>query len=307
MKKETKIKTYSDCYLYNKYPIYNKILFDGVMSDSIDKGVDNFDEVVYEIKRTRISSGLVDVLKSPKTVLITPSKPMPKPFVAFVAKDPRDKNKVRKLFIDATNCIINNGDGYKVNDGRLVSHLINGYYAMYYSTYGNKSTMFNVDQAKCFVALFTHIIDFIGKISVIDNARDKCTYLAARYFLEGIAGVAEERSREIARTIAGISEAKESMYVYIEDNSDECFTDLREFIRCIKNQFKIDKLTVDIVVEKWMYLYGPGTVFALEYLPALSAMITDAYVGSYINNQKTIEKICGKSMVALAKSMISRI
>ena len=302
-------KTYNDCYLYNKYPVYNKTLFDGIMSQNfIDKGIENFKEIVYEVKRTRVSSGLVNVLQSPKTILIMPDKPMPKPFVTFVAKDPRSKNE-RHLFIDCSNCIVKTGDGYRVNDGRLVSHLINGYFTMKYTVMGNGFMNSNMlkSGAICFATLFTHIVDYVGKISVIDNARDKCTYLAARYFLEGIAQISEERSRELARSIVGFSEAKESTYAFMTSKEAENFTDLRQFIHLIKDQFKIDKLTVDVMVEKWMYLFGPGTVFALEYLPALFAMITDAYVGSYINNQKTIEKICGKNMVGLAKTLIANI
>ena len=54
-----------------------------------------------------------------------------------------------------------------------------------------------------------------------------------------------------------------------------------------------------------MRQFGPGTVFGLEYYPAFSAMITDAYVGGYLNNQKTIEKICGKDMVQYSKDVIT--
>ena len=56
-----------------------------------------------------------------------------------------------------------------------------------------------------------------------------------------------------------------------------------------------------------MYLYGPGTLFALEYYPALAATITDAYCGAYLNNQKTIEKICGRDMIEFAKQVIYHI
>ena len=63
-------KTYGDCILYNKYPAYNKILMDGILSPFIDKGVDEFDDIVYEIKRTRVNRHLLKVLTSPKTILI---------------------------------------------------------------------------------------------------------------------------------------------------------------------------------------------------------------------------------------------
>ena len=71
-------KTYSDCYLYNKYPIYNKIIFEAMMDKNfIDKGVDSFKDVVYEIKRTRTNDHILSVLTSPKTVLLSPASTVP--------------------------------------------------------------------------------------------------------------------------------------------------------------------------------------------------------------------------------------
>ena len=67
----------------------------------------------------------------------------------------------------------------------------------------------------------------------------------------------------------------------------------------------LNKLTLDTIVEKWMYVYGTGTVFALELFPAFSNMITDSFVGAYINNQKTIEKVAGTGMVTFTKTILT--
>jgi hypothetical protein len=45
----------------------------------------------------------------------------------------------------------------------------------------------------------------------------------------------------------------------------------------------------------------------MEYFPAFSAMITDAYNGGYLNQQKTIEKVCGAEMVEYSKQVITLI
>lgn len=304
--KEKVAKMYSDCYLYNKYPEYNKDLFTAVMSEKfIDKWVDSFKDIIYEVKRTKVNFGLTRVLCSTNTVLILPEKPLPKPFKVFCAKDPRDHKKL-KAFIDCTGVISETTDGYKVDDAKLISYLTNACICMNYAVRGmnfvNSSSI--KDMATCFALLFTHIVDYVGKISIMDNAKDKCLYLAARYFMQGICLIEETRAREIARTIAGITETKENTYSVLVDREPDTFIELRNFVKLIADQFKLDKLTTNLVVDKWMYLYGPGTVFALEFLPAFSAMITDAYIGAYLNNQKTIEKICGKSMVTLAKNLI---
>lgn len=303
------IKTYADCYLYNKYPIYNKVLFDAIMSDNfIDKGVDSFNEIIYDVKRTRVNDHIIQVLQSKKTVLLLPDKSLPNTFTTFVAKDPR-ANKELRLFIDCTNCIIPEKDGYRVNDTRLLSHLISGYYNMKYSVQGDP--MMGRDRelaAICWSKLFVYLIDYLAKISVVNGAKDKCIYLSSRYFLEGICKVESGRAREVARKISGITEIKENTYNFMtEKHGFDAFQELRQFTELVKKQFSITKLTTDIVVEKWMFLFGTGTVFALEYLPAFITMMTDAYVGSFINNQKTIEKVCGKTMIEYSKNMIDAI
>ena len=51
-------------------------------------------------------------------------------------------------------------------------------------------------------------------------------------------------------------------------------------------------------------MYGKGVIFSLELLPSFLITITNAYSGSFINSQKTIEKICGKEMVTLSTELL---
>lgn len=311
LKNPGKIKTYADCYLYTKYPKYNTMIFDALMSDDfIDKATPQFNEdVLVDIKRARVSAHLVQVLISPKTILYYPNKPLPTFFKVLVAADPRTSKKDkkdRKLFIDCSSVIVRGEKGWKTNAEALLSYLISGYCHMAYTSgliFGGESTTL---EALNFAKLFTYVIDFIAKISVSEANRDKCMYLASRYYLEGIAGREEDFSRKIAQRNAGITDIKENTYQFkIKD--ENAFKELKNFITLIRDTFKIENLTIDIVVEKWMYLFNPSTVFALEYMPAFQSMLTNAYVGAYLNNQKTIEKICGKSMVQYAKIAIDSI
>ena len=50
-------------------------------------------------------------------------------------------------------------------------------------------------------------------------------------------------------------------------------------------------------------LFSPSTVFAMELFPSFATMITDCYIGGYLNNQKTIEKVLGSSMVEFSKTI----
>ena len=51
-------------------------------------------------------------------------------------------------------------------------------------------------------------------------------------------------------------------------------------------------------------LLGSGTQFGTEVYTAFSSMITNAYCGVYINNQKTIEKITGRNMVDYVNTLL---
>ena len=51
-------------------------------------------------------------------------------------------------------------------------------------------------------------------------------------------------------------------------------------------------------------MYTPSTLFALEYYPAFAGMLTNAYIGCYLNNQSTIEKVAGKDMISFVKSIL---
>ena len=312
MIKEKPYKTYKDCYMYKKYPQYSIELSNAIMKfDRMDKEEKAFDDVVYEIKRARTDATIVKVLTSPNTVLLNCAKPLPKMFKVFCAKDFKDDGKI-KVFIDVSNIIKRDATGYITNVDTLLSYLINAKVCMYYALKPNiifSSSERKMLAATCFSALYTHIIDYIGKISIIEYAKDKCIYLSARYFLTNIANIDnEDQIRSMARRISGITEMKENTYDFMA--SKEITKDNNPFLcpvafsKMIANQFKLDKITFELILDKWLFQYGENTAFALEFFPAFSAMMTDAYSGAYINNQKTIEKICGKDMVAYAKGII---
>ena len=85
---------------------------------------------------------------------------------------------------------------------------------------------------------------------------------------------------------------------------ESSFDNIKFFADTLSRILRINKLSVDVIVERWMYLYGVSSVFALEMFPAFSEMITNCYIGSYLNNQKTIEKIAGTSMVEFSKQIL---
>ena len=162
---DKQLKSYSDSYLYQKHPRYQKILFDAILKDPmIDKSTDEFQDVIYEIKRSKyISESLVRILNSTNTVLLDCVNPMPRTFKVFCAKDPKSKVPSQmKVFIDCTNVITKRADSsdYIVDDVKLISYLMNAGISMVYHknyTLITRRSEMMTEATTCFAKLFTSI------------------------------------------------------------------------------------------------------------------------------------------------------
>ena len=320
------LKSYSDTYLYNKFPKYQKMLLDAIMKDPIvDKTTESFKDVIYEVKRMKmISDPLVRILTSSHVILLDCDNPLPRTFKVFASKDPKSKDpSLIKIFIDCTNVIEKRdkvGD-YRVDDIKLLSYLMNAAVTMIYhkdpSRLLRRSEIIQ-SATVCFSKLFTFIIDYLAKVSIQESNKIKTLYLSAMYFLEGVLRMDNPTaSSKLAKKIAGISEREANMIDILLDKycnprggvTIDPYDNLKTFISTFAQILKLNEkvIVIDTIVEKWMQQYGPGTVMALEYFPAFSAMLTDAYNGGYLNQQKTIEKVCGSDMVEYSKKIIEMI
>lgn len=320
------LKSYSDSYFYKQYPKYQKLLLDAIMNDPlIDKATEEFKGVILDLKHQRTDEALLRILNSTNTVLLDCDVPLPRTFKVFCAKEMkgRDRGKI-KVFIDASACIVKDpkhGD-YNVNETALVSYLMNaGVSMIYHKNFDilRRRANMNIGITKCFANCFTHIIDFLAKISIQESKKIQVTYLSAMYFLMGILQLDNEnKARDIAMKVADISKNEAILLEDAIEKACRKHSDIKEkdlnpyenikiFVNSLRDAMHLNPkaVSLDIIVERWMMQFGPGTVFGLEYFPAFSAMITDAYVGGYLNNQKTIEKICGKDMVQYSKDVIT--
>lgn len=320
------LKSYSDSYFYKQYPKYQKLLLDAIMTDPlIDKATEEFKGVILDLKHQRTDEALLRILNSTNTVLLDCDVPLPRTFKVFCAKEMKGKDRGKiKVFIDASACIVKDpkhGD-YNVNETALVSYLMNaGVSMIYHKNFDILRRRVNmiIGITKCFANCFTHIIDFLAKISIQESKKIQVTYLSAMYFLMGILQLDNEnKARDIAMKVADISKNEAILLEDAIEKACRKHSDIKEkdlnpyenikiFVNSLRDAMHLNPkaVSLDIIVERWMMQFGPGTVFGLEYFPAFSAMITDAYVGGYLNNQKTIEKICGKDMVQYSKDVIT--
>ena len=304
------MKTYSDTYLFKKYPNYNKELLKFLMgADRIDKDSTAFEDIAYDIKRRQVSNAITKVMMSKNTVLGINATPLPKAFKAVVADDIKTDKKPR-IFIDVTDCVsMKDGKYICKSPDWIISYIIDGMTAFIYRMQQNKlinNQTILKEGADAFAMLFTYIIDRIYKVSTVQSLRKRIMYISALYYQINILGKDFDKQydsvKAIAMKVADI-EKRDAQIVDIQIDP-EAFRNINTFVNTLGRIFKFQDFTVDMLVGKWMQFYGTGTVFALEFFPAFSAMLTDAYVGGYINNQLTIEKIAGQSMVKFTKQIL---
>ena len=100
-------KTYSNTYIFNQYPDYEKKMFGFIMNaERIDTSSNEFKDILYDFKRRNVSNSLLKIITSKNVVLcINPGNSLPKAFKTFVAKDVKQDKTSYKAFIDVTDCI----------------------------------------------------------------------------------------------------------------------------------------------------------------------------------------------------------
>lgn len=307
------IKKLSDNYLYKRYSEYDKKLFEFIMkAERIDTRSKEFADVAYNIRmRNNAGNALIKVMKSDNVIFgYLPGRSLPKALKVFVANDVKENRNKEVVFIDVTDCFVKK-DGVYVckNIEWVIAYLINAMTSFIYTKVPNKivnNSSVIKDGCQAFVKCFSYIIDRIYKISTDQMLRKRVEYMAALYYQIHILCKDYEKSydtiKATAMKIAGLM-PKDTQYVDILIE-DDCFDNIDKFIININRIFKLSQLTLDVVLDKWMQSFGPGTVFAIEYFPAFSMMLTNAYVGGYIDSQRTIENIAGQDMVKFVKTIL---
>lgn len=306
-----KPKTYNDSFLYHKGD-YEKNIIDFLMrSEEIDKNNPTFKDIKYMVQRQQYQY-LANILDSNLVVLmVRKPKSMPRSFKVFAAKDIRHGTGELKIYIDVSDIIKIDATTYTLNSSRLnelISYLTSAMvYGIYYKepTKLLRNTNLIEHGTKCFALLFTHVIDYL-RMGGVDNIREKTLFLSSLYYQKCLLGgiYSDSIIRARAKKISGVTDREIDVIQYqLDENS---FDNINAFVETLAKILKIDALKVVNFIEKWVFLYKSGTQFATEYYPAFSSLLTNAYHGAYINNQKTIEKITnnGKEMVAYTRAIL---
>ena len=144
------------------------------------------------------------------------------------------------------------------------------------------------------------------KISTVPQVKRRVDYLAAIYYQTAIMCKDithnEDSIKANAIRIADIEPSDARVVdIMIQDHD---FDNIDTFVKALGRIIQLKDIKTGNIVSYWMNAFGPGTVFALEYFPAFSAMMTNTYVGAYLDQQMSIEKVTGQSMVKFTKTIL---
>ena len=215
-------------------------------------------------------------------------------------------NKEAKVFIDCTGLFKLGADGIFVCKeidklcAYLIMALVNLLYFDHNTNLIDNSTI-TKSSTSCFVKLFTAVLDNLRVTNFSEN-RIKIAYIVGVYYGFSFIGKPLDSARAYAANAIGINSKDAGGYDYWYTLED--LANIDTFITFLAKTFKLGDLNSSIYLVRYIQMYGKGTIFGLELLPSFLSVITNADSGTFINQQKTILKLCGKDIVTATNEII---
>lgn len=301
-----KPKNFDSSFLYGKGNYQTQLFEFVIKSHRVDKTSESFDDIRYMVKKNQYTSCLVSLLDNPNIILMISTVPMSRAFKVFSSKDVKEDGKP-KVFVDVSD-IIGFKDGVYSLKNRDINILLSYLVAalgtwIYYadpSKLINNTTMYSAG-TNAFAKLACNVIDYM-RIGGVENVRPKVLYLAAMYYQVNLLRKDPSSTvKQKALKISGLTQ-REAELIDIQAPASSYDT-VETFVNAIAKVIRVETLKIDNFIDKWIFLYGSGTQFATELYFEFSNMLTHAYVGAYINNQKQIEKFVGRDMVDFTNAL----
>ena len=310
-------RTFSDSYVYNYdkngngkliAKEINRKLIEYINSAEriTDKNSEAFSGIRQDVKRQQSSSLIYSILMRDDVVLMINNVEMSKAFKVFEAIDITEEGKKRKVFIDVTK-LIEFKNGYYVckNIFTFITYLTNAaVYLLYRNNYVALTNNSDITLAatECYVNCFSFVLDYLRIIGYSESRR-KIQYLTGLFFLCNIMGKdLDNYARNVAAKIAKVSNQEIKSYELYYDPED--FINIDTFLDMLVESFKLKGLTTETFITRWMFHFSKGTEYAIDLFTSFCVMILSAYSGTYIVNQKQIEKCCGRAMVRLSNDIL---
>lgn len=307
---DIRLKTFSDTYIYNKTNDENgsmgRDLIDYIRTSArINVASSAFENIRNMVKARQTNSVIYRVLMNRDVVLCVGRKEAPASFKVFRAKDLLSDKRENKIFVDCTGLFRLGNDGiYSCKEiDKFCSYLLMALVNLLYFDHNTNlidDSIIDKSSTACFVRLFTAVLDNMRVSNFAEN-RTKIAYMAGVYYLYTVVGKSMDSARSYSANVTGINLKDASGYDYWYQLED--LQNIDTFITFLANTFKLKDLNTSVYLMRFMQMYGKGTIFGLELMPSFVSIITNADGGSFINNQKTILKLCGRDVVTLSNQI----
>lgn len=300
-----KAKTFFNCFFYASAnekgnAVENDILEYVTHAQRINYGDPSFKAIKDQLRTRSTSAVLYRVLQRGELNLCIYKKELPSSFKVFCAKDKLNSNK-KSIFVDCTGLIeYQNGSFYCKDIDRLATYLSGALVHMiYYNETAKLVGNANLQKSStsAFVKMFARVMDYLKVNNYIQN-RDRILYIVGVYFAYNVIGMDIESAKRVSAVVNRVNEMDRKSHDmrFIEDD----LSNINIFMESLTRTFKLVGMNTAVFANKWLYLYGKGTLYSLELFPAFLCTMMYAYAGTYVNYWKAIETVCGKDMTDIA-------
>ena len=307
----TKPKNFADCSLYAKtnaegFTAEKQLMEFLLNAQRINYGDPAFKNIRDNLKSRVNAAVLYRLLQNGAITFMIAKRELPASFKIFYSKDPRSSSRRRGIFVDVTGLIYEQNGVFYCKDIDKFSTYLLGVLVNYLYYLDNSKLLRNgallKSSTSAFCKMFGGLLDYLRITGYIEN-RPRILYITGVYFCTNVMGLDMATARKVSMVANKLTaqEAKAADYYYVAEDE---FTDIDSFCNSIINTFKLKGLTTGVVLDRWYFLYGKGTHFALELYPAFLQTIMYAYSGTYLNNWKRIESVTGRDMTDIATTIL---
>lgn len=294
-----KPKLYSECFLFNSGVYETKLLAYIKHSEELDKSTDKFYYVLNSFKHS-YPKWLYKFVASDRCVFFIPNKnfPVVKAFNAFAITKGKNKNQhlaiINAHLLDVhlkSNAYVLNSNTESAMMGYSVSAATHYTYLMKPTVYTANSKIV-VNGGEAFARLVNHILHYLYKINSITALKEKVNLFSKIYFYRNLMRFDMEKALKLAKKDTTVTDHEIAL---LNADEPEAYENIDVFINNVLAKLPgLEKLTTAIFLEKWISLYGVGTEFAMEILPAFLTLFTNLYVSAYTCNINLIQTVTGK-------------
>lgn len=294
-----KPKLYSDCFLFKSNVYETKLINYIKHAEELDKNSDKFFYVLNAFKNS-YPKWLYRFVASDRCVFFVPNKSFPvvKAFNSFAITKGNNKNQHLAIINAHLLNVHLKSNAYVLNSNAESAMLGYSVAAATHYTYLMKPTVYTtnskivVNGGESFARLVNHILHYLYKINSIPALKEKVNLFSKIYFYRNLMRFDMEKALKLAKKDSTVTDHEIAL---LNADEPEAYENIDVFINDVLAKLPgLEKLTTAIFVEKWIQMYGVGTEFAMEMLPAFLTLFTNLYVSAYICNIQLIQTITGK-------------